>query len=51
MIDRFYIKSGFFTRPFETVESLEKRLKGLYIEVNVTNVESIAVFQCRKKKL
>ena len=51
MIDRFYIKSGFFTRPFETVESLEKRLKGLYIEVNVTNVESIAVFQCRKKGL
>ena len=48
MIERFYIKSGFFTRPFETVESLERRLKGIYSEVNVSNVESIAVFQCRK---
>ncbi len=48
MIRKFYIKSGFFTRPFETVESLERRLKGMYSEVNVSNVESIAVFQCRK---
>ena len=48
MIERFYIKSGFFTRPFETVESLRDRLKGMYSDVTVTNVKSIAVFQCTK---
>ena len=47
-IKRFYIKKGFFTPPFETVESLRKRLEGMYSEVKVMNVESIAVFQCRK---
>ena len=47
-INRFYVKKGFFTPPFETVESLRKRLEGMYSEVTVTNVESIAVFQCRK---
>ena len=48
MIRRFYIKSGFFTPPFETVDSLRKRLSGMYSEAVVRNVESIAVFQCRK---
>ena len=48
MIRRFYIKSGFFTPPFETVESLQKRLSAIYSEAAVQNVESIAVFQCRK---
>ncbi|MBR1931226.1 MAG: class I SAM-dependent methyltransferase [Lachnospiraceae bacterium] len=47
-IRQFYIKSGFFTRPFETVESLTKRLKELYAESTVDNVQSIAYFQCRK---
>lgn len=51
MIRNFYIKKGFFTRPFETLESLEKRLVGMYSEVTVSNVESIAVFQCRKQEL
>ena len=48
MIRRFYVKKGFFTPPFETVESLRKRLSSMYSEVTVKNVESIAVFQCRK---
>ena len=48
MIRRFYIKSGFFTPPFETVYSLRERLEELYSEAEVTNVESIAVFRCRK---
>ena len=48
MIRRFYIKSGFFTPPFETVDSLRKRLSGMYSEAVVRNVESFAVFQCRK---
>ena len=48
MIGRFYIKSGFFTEPFETVESLRKRLEGMYDKVEVSNVQSIAVFNCMK---
>ena len=48
MIDRFYIKRGFFTRPFDSLESLEERLKKMYSEAKVTNVKSIAVFQCTK---
>lgn len=48
MIRRIYIKSGFFTPPFETVESLQRRLSAKYSDATVCNVESIAVFQCRK---
>ena len=47
-IRQFYIKSGFFTEPFETVESLRERLSGMYAQAEVTNVQSIAVFRCRK---
>ena len=48
MIRRFYIKSGFFTEPFETVDSLEMRFKKMYSKVEVINVESIAIFNCVK---
>ena len=48
IIRRLYIKAGFFTPPFETVDSLQKRLSAMYSEAMVRNVESIAVFQCRK---
>ena len=48
MIRRFYIKSGFFTEPFETVDTLRNRLQNLYSKVEVSNVESIAVFNCVK---
>ncbi|MBR0462378.1 MAG: class I SAM-dependent methyltransferase [Erysipelotrichaceae bacterium] len=50
--DRFirsiYVKKGFFTPPFETVESLRKKLEGMYTKVKVNNVESIVTFQCIK---
>ena len=49
MIRKFYVKRGFFTPPFETMETLEARLEKMYSEVSVTNVQSIAVFQCRKQ--
>ena len=48
MIRRFYIKSGFFTPPFETVESLRERLERMYGSVSVSNVQSIAYFRCVK---
>lgn len=48
MIRRFYIKRGFFTKPFETIDSLRVRLKKYYQKVEVRNMESIAVFSCVK---
>ena len=48
MIRNIYVKRGFFTPPFETNDSLRNRLEKMYCEVKVTNVQSIAVFQCRK---
>ena len=48
MIKAFYIKTGFFTPPFETVASLRNRLEGMYSSVDVSNVHSIACFKCVK---
>ncbi len=48
MIRRFYVPRGFFTPPFETRESLQTRLAGMYSEAEVLNAQSIAVFHCRK---
>ena len=48
MIRSIYVPLGFFTRPFETKDSLERRLKKLYTEAEVTSVQSIAVFRCIK---
>ena len=47
-IEKLYVPRGFFTPPFETEISLRRRLKDLYSEVNVTSVEGIGCFRCRK---
>ena len=47
-IKHLYQPKGFFTGPFETKESLETRLKGLYREAKVETVEGMACFCCRK---
>ena len=49
-INGIYMKKGFFTPPFETVESLRERLSAMYESADVTNVKSIAVFRCVKAK-
>ena len=51
MISRFHVKRGFFTPPFETMDSLRKRLEGMYEEVELSNIQSIACFTCRRKKI
>ncbi len=48
-VRHLYVPRGFFTPPFETEESLRRRLSGLYDEVTVTMVEGIGCFRCRKK--
>ena len=47
-IRHLYQPKGFFTPPYETEQSLRTRLLGLYQEAEVTMVEGIGCFCCRK---
>ena len=47
-VEKLYVPKGFFTPPFETVDSLKQRLSSLYAQTEVRTVESIACFTCRK---
>ena len=47
-VNHLYVPKGFFTQPFETEDSLRRRLQGMYTDVNVTAVEGIGCFRCRK---
>ena len=49
-VKRLYVPKGFFTPPFETKGSLQRRLSGMYADVQVTSVEGIGCFKCRKEK-
>ena len=49
-IEKIYTPKGFFTPPYETADSLKKRLKAMYRKAEVKTVESMAVFRCRKGK-
>ena len=43
-----YVPKGFFTPPFETKESLEKRLRSLYGRVEIHTVRAEGIFRCVK---
>lgn len=47
-IRRLYQPKGFFTPPYETQDSLRRRLEGMYAEAEVNAVEGIGCFRCRK---
>ena len=47
-VKHMYVPKGFFTPPFETKESLQKRLEALYSEVRVENVQAEGIFRCVK---
>lgn len=47
-IDKIYTPKGFFTPPYETADSLQTRLAGMYKDVQVQTVESMACFYCKK---
>ncbi len=47
-IRHLYQPKGFFTPPYETEASLRRRLENMYSEVQVTMVEGIGCFKCRK---
>ena len=48
LIRHAYERAGFFTPPYETVPSLKARLAGMYSDVVMGNLKSIAWFVCRK---
>ena len=47
-IRHLYQPKGFFTPSYETEQSLRRRLSGLYKEAEVTMVEGMGCFCCRK---
>ena len=47
-VRRVYEKIGFFTQPYETASSLKARLDGMYADVDMRNLKSMAWFVCRK---
>ena len=47
-IEKIYTPRGYFTPPYETAHSLEKRLKAMYRKAEVRTVEGMAAFRCRK---
>ena len=48
IIGHLYVPRGFFTPPFETRDSLQTRLSGMYTSAAVENVEGIGCFRCVK---
>lgn len=48
-VEKLYTPKGFFTPPYESLNSLRRRLGELYQKAEVTAVESMACFCCRKE--
>ena len=48
LVDKIYTPKGYFTPPYETEDSLKKRLNNMYKKAEVKTVESMAAFRCRK---
>lgn len=46
-MDKIHIEC-IFTPPYETAESLQKRLENLYEQVELETVGSMVCFTCRK---
>ena len=46
--DAYLEKAGFSTTPYETVSGLKARLDGMYTDVDMGNLKSMAWFVCRK---
>ena len=49
-VRHIYERTGFFTPPYETVSGLKARLDGMYTDVDMRNLKSMAWFVCRKAK-
>ena len=47
-VKHLYVPKGFFTEPFESQQSLRKRLEDMYAQVSVHSVNAEGIFFCRK---
>lgn len=47
-VNKLYTPKGFFTPPYETLDSLRSRFGRLYTQAAVETVEAMASFICRK---
>ena len=47
-IEKLYTPKGFFTPPYETIESLKTKLSTMYKQVDVKAIESMGCFICVK---
>ena len=47
-VEKFCTRHGFFSPPYETLSTLQKKLSELYSRAEVTHVESFAAFICTK---
>lgn len=47
-VEKIFERHGFFSPPYETLASLQKKLSELYARAKVTHVESFAGFICKK---
>lgn len=47
-VNHLYVPKGYFTPPFETLESLRNRLEALYTDVMIETVKGIACSTCTK---
>ena len=47
-VEKLYTPKGFFTPPYETADSLCKRLTGMYAQATVETIEAMACFCCKK---
>lgn len=47
-VDKLYTPKGFFTPPYETAESLRRRLEKMYAQGSLATVKAMACFACVK---
>lgn len=48
VVEHVFVKEGSYTGPFETKQSLMRRLESMYEKVEVKNYNSVALFRCVK---
>ena len=48
IINNIYVRKGFFTPPFETLETFREKMEKMYKEVDIGNVKSLVYFNCIK---
>ena len=48
IINNIYVKKGYFTPPFETMETFRERMTKMYKQVEIDNVKSLVSFNCIK---